>query len=87
MVHRNSLAKPELSGITADQRPSGGFTEPDDTAEWNDRRDRWRLQSRESGADDWFEVTEAISFRQTRFLRADVIPFRLALVVSFLLEY
>ena len=69
------------------ERPTGDSTEPDDTAEWNDQKHRPRLQSRESGADDWFEVLDAISSRQTRFLRADVIPFRLATVVSFLLEY
>jgi Fe-S-cluster formation regulator IscX/YfhJ len=76
----------EFSGIDADPRPLGGSIDADDTAEWNDREDRQRLQSRESGADDWFEVLDAISSRQTRFLRADVIPFRLALVASFLLE-
>jgi hypothetical protein len=77
----------EFSGINAAPSPTGDSTDADDTAEWNDRRDRRRLQSRESGADDWFEVLDAISFRQTRFLRADVIPFRLATVASFLLEY
>lgn len=76
----------EFSGINAARRPSGGLTDADDAAEWNDRKDRLRRQSRESGADDWFEVPEAISFVQTRFLRADVIPFRLATVASFLLE-
>jgi hypothetical protein len=68
-------------------RPSGGSGEPDDTAELNDRIDRQQLLSVESVADDWFEVLEAISYGQTRFLRADVIPFRLATVASFLLEY
>ena len=82
---------PHAGGIFRDHRspdrPSGGSGEPDDTAELNDRIDRQQLLSGESVADDWFEVLEAISCRQTRFLRADVIPFRLAIVASFLLEY
>ena len=87
MVHWNFAWTAEFSGIAAVKRPSGGPTDADDTAEWNDQRDQRRLQSRESVADDWFEVTDAISFHETRFLRADVIPFRLANVASFLLEY
>jgi|GEM_PF-3519376 len=69
-----------FSGINAPlDLPSGGSGEPDDTAELNDRIDRQQLLSVESVADDWFEVLEAISYGQTRFLRADVIPFLLAI--------
>ena len=59
--------------------PLGGSAEPDGTAELNDRMDRQQLLSGESVADDWFEVLEAIPYLETRFPRADVIPFRLAI--------
>ena len=87
MVHRNFVCGQDFQGSTPPDLPSGGSGEPDDTAELNDRIDRQLLLSVESVADDWFEVLEAISYGQTRFLRADVIPFRLAIVASFLLEY
>jgi hypothetical protein len=74
---------PHAGGIFRDHcppdRPSGGSGEPDDTAELNDRIDRQQLLSGESVADDWFEVLEAISYEETRFPRADVIPFLLAI--------